>query len=67
MMKKALFVVQVYKRKRWNRTIWTGFMREEGAVKYSGKPVSKLAAIKAVARAQKKFPGTLFRIAEAKP
>jgi len=51
---KILYVVHVYKWKRWNKTIWTP----------GGKPVSRHAAMKAKARAERAFPNARFRIKE---
>lgn len=53
---KVLYVVQCKKNKRWEFTYWTR----------QGKPVSKAAAVKAMARALREFPQSMFRIAESK-
>lgn len=48
------YVVQVYKWKRWNKTIWTR----------QGKPVFIRAARKALKRARKRFPESIYRLRE---
>jgi hypothetical protein len=56
MVEKTLYVIRHKKSGRWRSTLWTR----------QGKPVSKRAAVKALARAQKDWPNEEYRIAEVK-
>jgi hypothetical protein len=56
MAEKTLYVIKIKKSGRWRDTSWTR----------QGKPVSKRAAVKALARAQKDWPDEEYRIAEVK-
>jgi hypothetical protein len=56
MVEKTLYVIWHKKSGRWRSTLWTR----------QGKPVSKRAAVKALARAQKDWPNEEYRIAEVK-
>jgi len=56
-----LYVIQLKKWKRWNKTIWT-----HGRHEYGG-PVSLRSAMKALTKAQKAFPKSEYRIAVHRP
>ena len=74
---KILYIIQVRKWNRWVMTIWTGhipttrnskpFAVEDDRgrkLNFTGKPVPMRTAKKALARAQKWFPKSEFRIRE---
>ena len=56
MAEKNLYVIRHKQSGRWRSTLWTR----------QGKPVSKRAAVTALARAKKDWPAEEYRIAEVK-